>query len=178
MFSVKENVCDSGFVWLLSKLTPPFFYHLFCQVMARFQSNMTWAFNMLILHSAYLLVMWPTKSLLTCKISSQKLWRTHQLLSSNESTYFLQKIVLSLSKFKHCCQTSLNLAMTFSESCALKCLFKKILSWVLNSFGSSTFLSEVSCLMDKWSLLPSTIQWSRRRDVSVNQYCHILYFIT
>lgn len=126
----------------------------------------------LYLYSAYVLVLWPTKSLLSCKISLQKLTCVHQLLPSNESTYFLQKIVVSLSKFKYC-QTSLNLAMTFSVSCVLRCLFKKILIWVLNSFGSSIFPTVVSCLTDKWSLLPSTIRWSRKRDASVNQYFHI-----
>ena len=127
----------------------------------------------LYLYSAYVLVLWPTKSLLSCKLSLQKLTYDHQLLPSNESTYFLQKIVVSLSKFKYCCQTSLNFATTFSVSCVLRCLFKKILSWVLNSFGSSIFPTAVSCLTDKWSLLPSTIRWSRNRDVSVNQYLHI-----
>lgn len=65
---------------------------------------------------------------------------------------------------------SLNFATTFSVSCVLRCLFKKILSWVLNSFGSSIFPTVVSCLTDKWSLLPSTIRWSRNRDVSANVF--------
>ena len=66
-------------------------------------------------------------------------------------------------------QTSLNLDMTRSVSCALKWLLRKFLSSPKKSLSISLLAPSPSFLIERWILLPSTIWYSCKCDESKNK---------